>query len=439
MRISIANVKYGEKDLEVRREAMLALHRLGEKEVVIWAAMFADGDRSWSFAAEAMWYKAIAALANNHGNVVNLPPDVQVAYKPVSQQIPAGSMKIGKELFASVDNLIASPIMATFNAMRPVLLNEMRFPQLVSLLADPFEWSFDDWAHVNKVLADWNGVPPYPTTLRACRQERRPGSKLETRFDRTRNVDVPAWNPAMVVNSDNWKTCKQAFEYAWGACGNTAEFLISRVHDLQGDVRLEDEFTVAGKEGAQRLLELLCSPVEGMTLVNVGNELIHEFVIEKHAGDGVPAILQQGYLLSYYATWWAGLDDSMISLKDLPLAKMKKARTENGAGTVVNLKALGVQLGEFMAAPLINSGEAAIAWSHLPFRPDDRPNKAVAPSFVVRVWSVNAPQTAFQAISQRLPGADKIWLTQAVLQEAQDFWERIKSVRPSTTQDDINV
>jgi hypothetical protein len=276
---------------------------------------------------------------------------------------------------------------------------------------------FGSWDALATALGAWNGDGALPVAVRAARVAQRPNSVLEY------------WDPAVTVTKANLRDCEHWIESIWGACGQTAEYLISRVHDLGGDVQLENTFRVEQGNG-QVLAQYLLAPVARRTLINIGNNLIHEFVIEKRPSDQ-RAILQQGYLFTYNAIWWAGLtDDELLSAQPADQEALRDARAEYGPTRSINLNKLGTNLTRLLSAPMLNSQAAAAAWLDLPFHPKAAPNKAVAPSFEVREWSVNAPDTAREAIRDRLgPTFDREWISQLVMYEIDELWRRIQPVR----------
>ena len=285
-----------------------------------------------------------------------------------------------------------------------------------ALAADTFsEWEFADWKTLRNVVTGWNGKLPYPYEFRPHRRPRRPKPVL-TEYDPTARLD----KTTVTLR-------EKQYSNAWGTCGNTVEFLTARINDLGGDVCLESEVVVAGASGGEQLKRILTAPVEVLVVINIINPLIHEFVIEKRPEDQT-AVLQQGYLSAYYATWWARLEESRISLDGEARAKVVDMRDQYGGEQPIDLTAFADKLAAFLRAPTIDSDAAYKAWQTLPFHPLGRPNSAEMPSFTVRVWSVNAPEVVRLTVADRFPGANAVRLTQVVMYEAIDFSARIKRV-----------
>lgn len=446
MGLQIDAKTYTAQDLDIRARVHAAL--TGPRAEMLLGRLFGDEEYGWVFSNGLTLYKAIDLLLRNPGSVpaeaapfrrkVNAAPSdsskVAVpegladslagrATRPVQLNLRnrtprAGAVRVSDTVYTDAAGLAAAPELSALAAVADLIGD----PRLRGLAADDFSrWSFGDWDEVRRALDGWNGSRPYPSALSKHRAPRHPQS-VRTEY-----------NPTAPVNADNLITQEKQFRNAWGVCGNTAEFFTARVQDLAGDVCLEDEFSVQGSAGGARLRDVLTSHVDERTLINVINPLIHEFIIEKRPGDQA-AVLQQGYLGAYYATWWAGVvaEHLFLQAESRERAAVVDRRDSHGQARPVDLAALGDALAALLAADRLDSGQAAAAWRKLPFHPEARPSSAEAPSFTVRIWSVHAPDKVLATVQERLSGANKDWVTQLVMQEAAEHWRRIAAVKAKT-------
>jgi hypothetical protein len=314
-------------------------------------------------------------------------------------------MRVAGREFTDVDTLAASDLVAGVVALRDTL----RRPAVTALVGDRAAgYRFDTWEALAVALGDWDGEPPTPLGLGAFRVP-----------ERQRSVRVN-WNPARDVTPDNVGTYDHAFRTAWSNCGQTAEYLIGRIQDLGGDVQREDTLLIGQGEGA-RLAQCLLTVVTRRTLINVVNDQVHEFTIEKRSEDQ-GAILQQGYLSGYSAIWWAGLDAELIDAPQTARQDLLDMRADYGPTRAIDLITLGANLTRFLAAEQINSEAARAAWRDLPFHPNGALPSANPPSFQVRVWSINEPDTVRETVRGRLGDTlDATWISQLVMLEVNEF------------------
>ncbi|WBB50330.1 hypothetical protein O3597_07690 [Verrucosispora sp. WMMA2044] len=209
------------------------------------------------------------------------------------------------------------------------------------------------------------------------------------------------------------------FDNFFGACGPTAKYLVGRIQDLGGHVELlAEEKGLYGANGAAKLTQLVQATYPNPVLINVVNDAIHEFVLER-ATDGTAALFQ-GYLGAYDAFWWAEFDRSHVSLSGNELSTLRDLRTTYGGGRAVPLPTLLANLGTFMQVDQLRN--AGIAWRALPFLPRERFNDDGLPSFDVKVWQITQPQAVLSALRARqiIDQQFASWLCLAVLKEAEN-------------------
>jgi hypothetical protein len=413
--IQIAGVKLLPTDIELRRDT-LAWIGVQEPATAL-AELFGDVTHGWLFSSEQVFYRAIRLLAarseleRQAGEYISR--DLTGWRLHGDPRVADGTVKIAGQVYATAAALAAAPAIASLVAARATLVR----PAVTRLVNDlAAGYAFDTWAALAVALGAWDGTGALPDAVRARREARHPKSVRGT------------WDPTVAVTSANLRACERLIENIWGACGATAEYLIGRVEDLGGDVRQENNFGIGPGEG-QQLAQYLLTPVTRRTLINIGNETIHEFVIEKRPLDQ-RAILQQGYIFNYNAIWWAGLADELVSAPPEDREALTEARANYGPTSPVNLNQLGTNLTRLLAAPSLKSQAATEAWLELPFQPRAKPNKSVEPSFQVIEWSVNDPDAVRAAVSQRLGMTfDREWISQLVMYEIDEFWRRIQPVR----------
>jgi len=363
-------------------------------------------NKLWSFANPTAFFKILAALVGEAwtGDYSALSPSTAVSRKiPKPNQAP-GTVIIGPTTYKNCDDL--KNILVEIFGISDIL----RDRRVHNLAADPINsWQFDDWQQARKALETWNGNPPFSDALEQHRRAKTPDSKLSQ------------WNPKAIVTPEDAKGAKKAFTL-WDVCGQTAEYLISRMHDLAGKVELELELTLKGAEGVSTLKKILLSPVKQISLINIGNPQIHEFTIEKRPSDQA-AVLHQGYLSAYNALWWAGLEEDLIHLKAGDKAAIEAKRDNYGKGRPINLEELAHNLAGFMSAKMINSPEAQAAWRQLPFHPNAKLDFDVSPDLLVRIWVVNEPGKFFENL-----GIKDEWVTSAVMQEVRGVYSKILAI-----------
>jgi hypothetical protein len=427
MYIQIGAVIFPPADILLRQRILTLLDQAAASETGHAGALeyfFGPPTHGWVFGNDNAFYRialAVAALPAEQRAPEQLPNTVAPSRKPASVAVPGGTVTIAGQRYTSALALANSPVIAGLAAAAAVI----RLPAVLALASNMLNaFSFASWAVAATAIGGWNGTGALPVAVSAARVPVRPVSAL-ARYDPT----VEADRPHIVDHA-------RRFSYAWSTCGQTGQHLTARLHDLGGDIQRENEITFNHNEGDQ-LTAFLVADVAVRTVIEIYNMRQHHFVIEKRPADQL-AIMQQGFISGYTSTWWAGLTPALETFTtQASRVTMTGRRAVWGLAQPVDLGALGALLGAFLAEPRLNTPGALVAWDALPFLPGLREwSQNVPPAWEVKVWSVNAPDTARIAIADRL-GAQQTspWLTQAVLQEATEYWTRISAVQEQIRQE----
>ncbi|MBX7268144.1 hypothetical protein KIF24_20290 [Micromonospora sp. Llam7] len=369
------------------------------------AMLFGSSTKLWKFVDADAVVKALAVLqqANWAGGSAAAPSAVGPNYVAPSGAERAGTVRVGRGLavieYATLLDLQQTEVYQALVQGAAWLGS----PGFAALAADTVaeRWRFASWSEVDAALQGWVPGTPYPQQLLAYRVVRRPESVL-------------TWYDPV-----NMTFGRSQFRNFFGACGPTAKYLIGRIQDLGGQVELvAEESRLYGKNGAAALAQLVQADYPGLVLINVVNDAIHEFVLER-ATDGTTALFQ-GYIGAYDALWWAELDQAEVTLGGNELSTMQNLRTTYGGGRAVPLSTLLANLGTFMEVDQLRN--AGIAWRALPFLPQQNLNDDGLPSFDVRVWQVTQPQAVLNALRVRqiIDQQFTSWLSLAVLKEAEN-------------------
>jgi hypothetical protein len=170
--------------------------------------------------------------------------------------------------------------------------------------------------------------------------------------------------------STNQKEAIRNLQTLWGACGPSAQALIERIAALGGKPKkILDKYCV-GKYDASELQTLLLLPVKGTTLIQINEEKIHQYTIEKRT-DG-KAYFHQGYLSGYTAYWWAGLVNDVepfLTLGAKAAEEIKKQRDIYGKLKAIPLETLASKLGEYLLTDVHGEASDKI-WRTMPFHPE---------------------------------------------------------------------
>jgi hypothetical protein len=410
----IAQVRYTNEDIELRRQV---LDTIGDGQPVAVVQPFFDHlNQGWLFSTAKALYQAILLMAGHsqEERLARIYHSYQLDgwRRTTGDLVPNGQVKAANQVYATAQALADSPLLAGLVTARA----SIRSAAVLRLAGDrALVYRADTWTALAEAIDDWNGVGVVPQAVRALRVPVRPPSVLTT------------WNPATTVTTENLGASRYAFNRNWSNCGQTTVYLLSRLHDLNADVQLEEEFVV-GQGAGEQLAAALLAPVPRLTLINVANEEFHEFTIEKRPNG--QAVMQQGYIGQYHATWWAGLTDDLLQATGAAREGLLEDREIWGRNQVIDLDTLGQRLIPLLAAERLNSPAALLAWRNLPFNPRGAvPICENAPSFTVRFWSVNAPDTARGAVRHRLGMTTPTeWVSLLPIYEAHRFWQQIVTV-----------
>ncbi|MDG4809324.1 hypothetical protein O7634_21475 [Micromonospora sp. WMMD1120] len=368
------------------------------------AMLFGSLTKLWKFVDADALVKALAVLrqANWTGALATAPSALSVNHTAPSGAEKAGTVRIGRGQAAiEYPTLLALQQTEVYQALVQGAA-WLGSPGFAALAADTVaeRWRFTDWGEVDNALQGWVPGAPYSQQLTAHRVVRHPPSVL-------------AWyDPATMTFG------RSQFLNFFGACGPTAKYLLGRVQDLGGEVQLvAEEFRLSGPNGAAKLAQLVQADYPGPVLINVVNDAIHEFVLER-ATDGTAALFQ-GYIGAYDALWWAELNRAEVTVSGNELITLQNLRTTYGGGRAVPLPTLLTNLGTFMGVDQLRN--AGIAWRALPFLPKQNFNDDGLPCFDVRVWQVTDPQAVLNALRTRqiIDQQFTSWLSLAVLKEAE--------------------
>lgn len=414
MTLLIASARYTNEDIELRRQV---LDTIGDGQPIAVVQPFYDHlAQGWLFSTAKALYQAILLMAGHsqEERVARVYHSYQLDgwRRTTGELVPNGQVKAAGQVYATAQALADSPLLAGLVAARATL----RLAAVLRLAADrALVYRADTWAALAVAIDDWNGVGVVPQAVRALRVPVRPTSVLTT------------WNPATTVTTGNLGASRYAFDRNWSNCGQTTVYMLSRLHDLNADIQLEEEFVV-GQGAGDQLAAALLAPVPRLTLINVVNPEFHEFTVEKRPNG--QAIMQQGYIGHYHATWWAGLTDDLLQATGAAREGLLEERETWGRNQVIDLDTLGQRLIPLLAAERLNAPAALEAWRHLPFNPRGAvPICANEPSFTVRFWSVNAPDTARGAVRERLGVLTPTeWVSLLPIYEAHRFWQQIVTV-----------
>jgi hypothetical protein len=416
MYLQIGATRLAPQDIDVRQRMLVPLDQAAQTEAGHAGALsffFTPVTHAWVFGSATAFYRAalaLVALPAEQRAPDQLPTTISVSRRAATTAVPGGTVTVAGQRYDSALALANSPLIAGLAADGAVI-GLPAVTVLVNNLLNPF--SFTGWNAAGIAIGTWNGTGPMPPAVLAARVPVRPLSAL-ARYDPTMQV-----LHAAVVDH------RRRFSYAWSTCGQTGEHLTSRLGDLGADIQRENETSFPQGQGAA-LRALLVADVQVLTIFEIFNMRQHHFVIEKRPNDQ-QAIMQQGFISAYTATWWAGLTPGLHTLKTADLATMTQVRSAWGLAQPVDLGQLGTLLGAFLAEPRLNTQGALAAWDALPFLPGLREwSQDVAPSWEVKVWSVHDPDTANGTVATRLGlQATSAWVTQTVLLEATEYWTRI--------------
>jgi hypothetical protein len=416
MYLQIGPTRLTPEDIDVRQRFLAPLNQAAQTQAGhagLLGCFFTSETHAWYFPYPRAFYRAaiaFAALPIQQRTPDQLPNEILISFKAATDARPAGTVTVAGQRYDSALALANGPIIAGLAADGAVI-SLPAVTALVNNLLNPF--TFADWHTAGIAIGNWDGTGALPPAVLAARVPVTPLSAL-ARYD-----------PTMQVLHAAVDDHKRRFSYAWSTCGQTGEFLTSRLHDLGADIQRENETSFPQGQGAA-LSALLTANVQVLTIFEIFNMRQHHFVIEKRPNDQ-QAIMQQGFIGAFNATWWAGLTN--LNTLGNNLNAMTQVRGVWGEARAVNLGQLGTLLGNFLAEPRLNTQGALAAWDALPFYPGLREwSQNVAPSWEVKVWSVNDPATANGTVSARLgPQATSTWVTQTVLLEATEYWGRILS------------
>jgi hypothetical protein len=374
---------------------------------VVYPLFDSQDGKIWQFANNTAFYKFMAVLYTSQWNGrTDEVPSGQLIYRKDCGTRPAGAVVINGIVYKSANELLGEDVLAWFEPIKNIIFDN----KLLRLVLDPInKWNFENWEEVGAALESWDGTGSYSDTLKKHRDAFRPDSKKDK------------WDPT-TVTVENATEIERIFNNVWEVCGQTATYMISRVHDLMGDVTLEYK-KVLGAEDALELIGILNRDVEALTLMNIGNNVVHEFTVEKRPSDQA-AILHQGYLGAYNSLWWAGLEESLNSLAKEPKEAISAMRDLYGKGQKIDISKLSANLADFMSAPRINTERAQAAWKRLPFNPLIAPNSEEKPNLEVSVWQVNAPETVLNQLAETLDSREE-WVTTAVQKEVLGVYRKI--------------
>ncbi|MBQ1023841.1 hypothetical protein [Micromonospora sp. C95] len=399
MTVQVGSLVYREKNLPQHAAAVQAV------SAGIPALLFGSSTKLWKFVDADALVKALAVLlqAKWVGGLAATPGAVALNYAAPSGAEKPGTVRIGRgqavvEYSALLDLQQAEVYQALVQGAA-----WLGSPGFAALAADTVaeRWRFADWSEVATALQGWVPGTAYPQQLTAHRVIRRPESVL-------------AWyDPVHTTFS------RSQFRNFFGACGPTAKYLIGRVQDLGGQVELvAEEKGLYGTNGAAKLTQLVQANYPNPVLINVVNDAIHEFVLER-ATDGTAALFQ-GYIGAYDALWWAEFDRGEVTIGGNELSTLRNLRTTYGGGRAVPLPTLLANLCTFMEVDQLRN--AGIAWRALPFLPQQHFNDDGLPCFDVRVWQVTQPQAVLNALRVRhvIDQQFTSWLSLAVLREAEN-------------------
>jgi hypothetical protein len=399
--VTVAGKRYDEQEIARLRGAMSAIPKLDR--------LFdpADG-KIWQLVNPLAFYKFLAALQAEGwtGELETVSHEQMVYRKAATEARPAGSVVVEGVVYRSAPEILEAPVFASYAPIKDVFAD----PRFLRIALDEVnKWAFDSWELLVQALDSWGGQAPYSPLLHQHREPTRPDSVLSK------------WNPD-AITQDNALEHEATFNNVWQVCGQTATFMISRLHDLMGNVTLayKKELHAAN---ANELAAMLQADVEGVTLFNIGNRLVHEFTIEKRPSDQ-RSVLHQGYLSAYNSLWWAGLREDLISLVQGPKDAISRMRDVYGKGQTIAIGPLVEQLIRFMTAERIDAPQAQEAWKLLPFNPMVAPNSVEPPSLIVSVWQVQSPDTVLRSLEETL-GSRQEWVTTAVQHEVLSVYQKI--------------
>jgi hypothetical protein len=391
--VRIDTVIYNRRNLASHRSAAVAV------AAGVPAAMFGRPERMFRFADDDALLRGLTALRG-----LGWPEDTTqtiaqfVVPRPQVPAERAGIVRVGDVYYENAEALGGNAVFHNLAAHADVI-NSAAFEALARDTVAS-RWQFDDWDALALALQGWVPDQPYTQALAAHR------------IARLAESVAAQYNPVPTI-------ARAALDSAFGNCGATAKNLIGRIQDLGGTVEmLAEEEGLLGDEGAATLLALLQAQHQDRVLINIGNPVIHEFVLER-APDGT-FVLQQGYQGGYDALWWAELGHGRSVLAGGDVPKMTVFRQDYGGSRQVDMATLRRNLTAFMKAPGLRSECARTAWQLLPFRYLHEFQDDGDPTWNVRVWAVRTPQTVIGALAARHvvdPGYNS-WLTTAVLQEA---------------------
>ncbi|WP_433532839.1 hypothetical protein ACQPYA_13020 [Micromonospora sp. CA-263727] len=399
MTVQVGSLVYRARNLPQHAAAV------GAVSAGIPALLFGSSTKLWKFVDADAVVKALAVLQQRKwaGGSDAPPSTVALNYAAPSGAEKAGTVRIGRGQavveYSTLHDLQQAEVYQSLVQGAAWLGS----PGFAALAADTVaeRWRFANWSEVDTALQGWVPDTPYPQQLMAHRVVRRPESVL-------------AWyDPAKMTFG------RSQFRNFFGACGPTAKYLIGRIQDLGGHVELvAEESRLHGANGAATLTQLVQATYPGPVLINVVNDAIHEFVLER-ATDGTAALFQ-GYIGAYDALWWAELDRADIGISGNELNTMQNLRTTYGGGRTVPLPTLLANLGTFMKVDQLRN--AGIAWRALPFLPQQNFNDDGLPCFDVRVWQITQPQAVLDALRVRhiINQQFTSWLSLAVLKEAEN-------------------
>ncbi|MFI5764005.1 hypothetical protein ACIA8F_24085 [Streptomyces sp. NPDC051563] len=424
MYVEIGTTKYRPIDFAMRRRVLDHLGSLPGGHAAALGFLFGVPADAWTFPNENAFYRAINIFADTpeaERTPTTLPNMLTVARRragtvmpgPGGALLPGGTTTLAGVRYADSAALaLAGPVTALL-----ALEATLRHPGLTRIVDDPLNgYAFTSWAALTEALGTWNGLGALPVAVRAARIPIHPVSALSN------------YDPTDTVTAENLRLQEARYVYAWGSCGMTGQHLTARIHDLGGDIQREDEVTFGQGQGAA-LRQLLLAPVAVRTLYEIHNPMLHHFVIEKRPSDQ-GAILQQGYIGAYWASWWAGLTGGLSVREEGNHEIISAMRTFWGGGRTIDLGVLGTRLGAFLAQPRMSTAGSAEAWRNLPFLPWAVIALDNPATWVVTTWSVAAPNTVFNAVEDRLHGDyPQEWVTETVMREAAEYETRIEAVR----------
>ncbi|MFF5219132.1 hypothetical protein [Micromonospora sp. NPDC000442] len=399
MTVQVGSLVYRARNLPQHAAAV------GAVSAGIPAMLFGSSTKLWKFVDADAVAKALAVLqqANWAGGSAAVPSAVALSYVAPSGGEKAGTVRIGRgQAVIEYSTLLDLQQTEVYQALVQGAA-WLGSPGFAALAADTVaeRWRFSSWSEIGTALKGWVPGTPYPQQLMAYRVVRRPESVL-------------TWYDPV-----NMTFGRSQFRNFFGACGPTAKYLIGRIQDLGGQVELvAEESRLCGTNGAAALAQLVQADYPGPVLINVVNDAIHEFVLER-ATDGATALFQ-GYIGAYDALWWAELNQAEVTLSGNELSTMQNLRTTYGGGRAVPLPTLLANLGTFMEVDQLRN--AGIAWRALPFLPQQNLNDNGPPCFDVRVWQVTQPQAVLNALRGRqiINQQFTSWLSLAVLKEAEN-------------------